>query len=105
MAGPRAALPLDSMLPRTRLRASRTVVRVLFVTALSVTALLASACGSDSSGTDTSAAAADAEPAGIPGIDEVRGLEVVDVATGETTTLADRVDGDRPVLLWFWAPH
>lgn len=37
--------------------------------------------------------------------DDVRLLEVLDVETGEATTIADTVTGDRPVLLWFWAPH
>jgi hypothetical protein len=32
-------------------------------------------------------------------------LRVLDVNTGEPTTIAEVVDGDRPVLLWFWAPH
>ncbi len=33
-------------------------------------------------------------------------LEVVDIADGSTLNLADELGGgDRPVLLWFWAPH
>jgi len=31
--------------------------------------------------------------------------EVVGVSDGAKTTLREVVDGDRPVLLWFWAPH
>ncbi len=32
-------------------------------------------------------------------------IEVLNVADGSITSLVDAVDGDRPVLLWFWAPH
>lgn len=31
--------------------------------------------------------------------------EVLVVADGSVTTIAEAVTGDRPVLLWFWAPH
>ncbi len=33
------------------------------------------------------------------------GDEVVDLATGETVTIGDIVTGDRPVLVWSFAPH
>jgi hypothetical protein len=80
-------------------------------------ALVASACGSGGdetsstpassvSETDTSTAAANAA-ANTPILasnDDVRLIEVLDVRTGEIATLADTVDGDRPVLIWFWAP-
>ena len=32
-------------------------------------------------------------------------IEVLSVADGGITTLNDVVDGDKPVLLWFWSPH
>ena len=32
-------------------------------------------------------------------------IEVLDVADGEISTLSQTVDGDRPVLLWFFSPH
>ncbi|MEQ8840102.1 MAG: hypothetical protein RIB98_03905 [Acidimicrobiales bacterium] len=72
----------------------------------------ATACGSDAT-TDTSATAdtgTDAEH-GEPDVpdtavgDDVLLVEVLDVDTGEPTTIADAATGDRPVLLWFWAPH
>lgn len=52
-----------------------------------------SAC---SSGSDDTVAAADTQ-----------GIELVDIATGDTTSLdaALAADGDKPVLAWFWAPH
>ena len=31
--------------------------------------------------------------------------EVLVVADGSVTTLADAATGDRPLLIWFWAPH
>ena len=31
--------------------------------------------------------------------------ELLDTRTGEITTLSEVVTGDRPVLLWYWAPH
>jgi hypothetical protein len=95
-------------------------------------ALIASACGSSGSGTSTaSPAAPDSDPvadgesgaslatgpvenaaevaaANINSLvahEDIRLLEVLDVDTGEPTTIAEVVDGDRPVLLWFWAPH
>ncbi len=32
-------------------------------------------------------------------------LEVVDVATGASHSLASLIATDRPTLLWMWAPH
>ncbi len=37
--------------------------------------------------------------------DDVRDIEVVSVYDGSITSLREVVAGDRPVLLWFWAPH
>lgn len=51
------------------------------------------------------AAAAETNIDDLEPSDDVRTLEVLDVKTGEPTTIADAVTGDRPVLLWFWAPH
>lgn len=86
----------------TRLAAS------LFV-ALSLTA---TACGGDSPAETADPAAgaggstvADTDPGDLATSDDVRLIEVLEVDTGESTTLADTVTGDRPVLLWFWAPH
>ena len=31
--------------------------------------------------------------------------EMLVVADGTVTSLGEAVTGDRPVLLWFWAPH
>lgn len=32
-------------------------------------------------------------------------VDVLDVATGDTVNFASLIPADRPVLLWFWAPH
>lgn len=37
--------------------------------------------------------------------DDVRDIEVVSVYDGSITSLREVVTGDRPVLVWFWAPH
>ncbi len=93
--------------------AMRTPARVTAAASFAVLALAASACGSDSS-TETTAAPAGSEAEAehqepdLPELatnDDVRLIELLDVATGEPTTIADTVTGDRPVLLWFWAPH
>ena len=36
---------------------------------------------------------------------DVPDLEMVDVASGSSVRLASLVTGDKPLLLWFWAPH
>ncbi|WP_419925819.1 hypothetical protein [Candidatus Poriferisocius sp.] len=32
-------------------------------------------------------------------------VDVVDLATGDTVNLAGFAPSDRPIVLWFWAPH
>ncbi len=51
------------------------------------------------------AAAADDNAALLRSSDDPRFVEVLDVGDGSITTLDNAVAGDRPVLLWFWAPH
>ena len=36
---------------------------------------------------------------------DVPDLEMVDVSSGSNVRLASLVTGDKPLLLWFWAPH
>jgi hypothetical protein len=87
--------------------------------------LLLTACGAgNSAATDTTpggdgAAADHLEPAAdvspaeaaerntplLSTPDDVRDVEVLSVADGSITTLRAAIDRDRPVLLWFWAPH
>lgn len=77
-------------------------------------ALVLGACGG-AGGADTvaatgpvaeAAAAAEANMATINSSGEtVFDIEVLSVADGGITTLNDVIDGDKPVLLWFWSPH
>ena len=32
-------------------------------------------------------------------------MNVTDVATGKSVPLASYIDGKKPTLVWFWAPH
>ena len=85
---------------------------------VAVAALLATACGSQQDVETTAtedAAAADASASVVEigeknqellqTADDARDIEVLDVGDGSIATLRDAVDGDRPVLLWFYAPH
>ena len=74
--------------------------------------LFGSACGGGAGGADSSdpavsgaAAAAATNQSALRSSSDVTMIEVLDVDDGSITTLADAVDGDRPVLVWFWAPH
>lgn len=58
--------------------------------------------------TVTAAGCADAGPPSaddVASAAEVFDLEVLAVGDGNPTTLREAVTGDRPVLLWFYAPH
>ena len=84
--------------------------RGLLVTVLGF-GLIASACGSgEGSAPETAEAAAAGEAAEnnqseLQQADDLRDIEVLDVADGSVATLRSAVDGDRPVLLWFYSPH
>ena len=53
----------------------------------------------------TAATAAGANIDGLRADDDVRLTQLLNVADGAPASISDAVDGDRPVLLWFWAPH
>ena len=76
----------------------------------------AAAAASDGSSADAAPsegaeAGGDAEAAAAANIGllqtsaQVTDIEVLDVADGSIATLRQAVDGDRPVLLWFFSPH
>ena len=44
-------------------------------------------------------------PAAVAVSADVPDLEMIDVATGSNVRLVSLVTGDKPLLLWFWAPH
>lgn len=72
--------------------------------------LLATACGGGSNIPEDPAAIA-ANEAAAANIDNLQSsnnvldIEVLDVADGSVATLREAVDGDRPVLVWFYSPH
>lgn len=46
------------------------------------------------------------EPAAAPaGPGDVPNLQMIDMHTGATLDLQSVVDGQTPLLFWFWAPH
>lgn len=78
--------------------------------------LVLSACGAGGIETSTAtpaeaAANADAAVQADANIDnlestgDVRTTEVLNLSDGSKSTLEQAVTGDRPVLLWYWAPH
>ena len=78
------------------------------------TAPAATAAASEAGGEETSDGIAAAEgsgggtdggPATVAVSADVPDLEMVDVATGGSVRLVSLVTGDKPLLLWFWAPH
>lgn len=73
-------------------------------------ALFLTACGAEGAAPTTAeaAAAGDAADTNQSSLDQsgnVLDIEVLDVSDGSKATLRDAVDGDRPVLLWFYSPH
>ncbi|MDB9845848.1 hypothetical protein OAC41_03685 [Acidimicrobiales bacterium] len=79
---------------------------VLFVASL---ALFATACGGDAgpSSEESSAAtaAATSNQAALQLTADVATTQLLDTVDGGIVQLSDVVTGDRPVLLWYWAPH
>ena len=73
--------------------------------------LIASACGSgqgaapDSAAASAAGEAAEANIGQLEQADSVLDIEVLDVADGSISTLRSAVEGDRPVLVWFYSPH
>ena len=59
----------------------------------------------DDDGGPTAEAAAEANLPLLRAADDARDHQVLDVSDGAISSLRDVVDGDRPVLIWFWAPH
>ncbi|MDE0118319.1 MAG: hypothetical protein OXT07_17095 [bacterium] len=74
----------------------------------------AAACGD--SGAPTASAPATTSPTEAPAerapdraspvpVSDLPPVDVVDVATGAAVNLAGFAPSDRPIVLWFWAPH
>lgn len=88
----------------------RSANRRRLVSLLFGVALLASACGGSSNVSDDPSARAANETAAaniddLAQSDNGADIELLNVADGSVSTLRGAIDGDRPILLWFWAPH
>lgn len=93
--------------------------RAKYIAAPIFAALTLSACGGsttvdsanapapvDEASSEPSAAQTAAEnEASLQSADNPFDIEVLSVADGEVASLREVVTGDRPVLVWFWAPH
>lgn len=61
---------------------------------------------STAGGTASTTAAPGATPAAAPAAPSpLPDVAVLDAGTGETVQLAALLPADRPLLVWFWAPH
>jgi ABC-type glycerol-3-phosphate transport system substrate-binding protein len=61
------------------------------------------ACGASS---DPSSTAAEADASGDSDVPSaLPDVDVVDVGAGATVNLRSLLPSDRPLLIWFWAPH
>ena len=72
-------------------------------------ALFATACGGgggpSSEQSNAAEAAAAVNQADLLLTGDVASTQLLDTADGSIKQLGDVVTGDRPVLLWYWAPH
>ena len=70
-------------------------------------ALFATACGGGPSSEQRSAAqqVASSNEATLTLTSDVASTQFLDTADGSIAQLSEVVTGDRPVLLWYWAPH
>jgi len=75
--------------------------RLAFGSAMAV--LFLTACGGSADPAVTAEAEANQGELAITA--DISRTEMLDVHTGEITSLGDVVTGDRAVLAWYWAPH
>jgi len=81
--------------------------RILSATVASL-ALFATACGGGGATSVELNAAASAAETNTPQLqltEDIGSSQLLDTADGSIASLADVVTGDRPVLVWYWAPH
>jgi len=88
----------------SRLGRGRTVLVVSVVATL---ALVATACGGGASSEQDLATRAIAEQneANLTLTDDIGTTGLLVGESGEITNLAEVITGDRPVLVWYWAPN
>lgn len=90
-------------------KSKHSVKRSLFATVTAL-ALFATACGGGgaaptSEQASAAKAAAEVNIGALDLNDDLATTELLNAADGSITTLSDVVTGDRPVLVWYWAPH
>ena len=87
---------------------NRSLTRKL-LTLVGALALFATACaGGGGQSSEASSAAELAAQTNEPGLQltsDITSTQLLDTVDGNISQLADVVTGDRPVLLWYWAPH
>ena len=89
--------------PPVAARRSRVLVGIV-----ALSAVLAAACAGTADPPPAAAPAgpADPPPAAAPaGPNALPQVSVVDVASGDSIVLSSLAPADRPILVWFWAPH
>ena len=71
-------------------------------------ALFATACGGGGPSSEENSAAQAAASSNVATLaltSDVATTQLLDAADGSIAQLSDLVTGDRPVLLWYWAPN
>lgn len=70
-------------------------------------AMVASACATGGLTSQQTSAidAADLNARSLDLTDDLSTSQLLDGRTGQVTTIRDVVTGDRPVLMWYWAPN
>ena len=105
---PRVSSPSHYSELRHVTEAKHTLAYKLLLLVASI-ALFATACGGGGgpSSQESSAAetAASSNEATLALTSDVVSTQFLDTADGSVAQLSEVVTGDRPVLLWYWAPH
>jgi ferric-dicitrate binding protein FerR (iron transport regulator) len=78
--------------------------RLGLVSIVAVSAMIGAGCAGTgtTAGEDRSETTASANTATAAGLPEV---DVLDVADGSTVQLGSLLPAEKPLLVWFWAPH
>ncbi len=84
-------------------RERKTASRLLLIVA--TLALFATACSGGTVADPAVVEEAEANQAEIVTSGDISQTEMLDVSSGEITSLSEVVTGDRAVLVWYWAPH
>jgi len=96
---------MKSLNQPSRLGRGRTVLVVSVVATL---ALVATACGGGGASSEqdlATRAIAEQNEANLTLTDDIATTGLLVGESGEITNLAEVVTGDRPVLVWYWAPN